>query len=178
MVREWPMMKFKLFTAIVCLSFLLVPSLSFSQPPERRHGPGMMHRRGGPQCLRASDLNLSLDQMKELELIQQSFYREAQPIRTELLSKYLELKEFLTDPIIKIESIHAKNAEIILLQSKLEERTIHYLLKVRTLLTQEQLGIWCPEQEFPHSRRMMPGPGPMGPMGPPKPYPKEGAGKE
>ncbi len=87
-------------------------------------------------CLRASDLNLSSDQMKELELIQQSFYRESHPIRTELFSKYLELKEFLTDPIIKIESIRAKNAEIILLQSKLEERAIHYLIKVRALLTQ------------------------------------------
>jgi hypothetical protein len=137
-----------------------------------------MHRRGESACPRASDLTLSPDQVKELELIQQSFYREAHPIRTELLSKYLELKEFLTDPIIKIESIQAKNAEIILLQSKLEERAIHYLVKVRALLTQEQLKLWCPEQEFPHSRRMMPGPGPMGPMGPPKPYPQEPPRKE
>jgi len=170
-------MKLKSLVLIFVFLFLFV-SPSFSQPPERRHGPGMMHRRGGSPCLRACDLNLSSDQMKELELIQQSFYREAQPIRTELLSKYLELKEFLTNPIIKIESIHAKNTEIILLQSKLEEKSVHYLIKVRALLTQEQLGIWCPEQEFPYSRRMMPGPGPMGPMGPPKPYPKEGAGKE
>jgi hypothetical protein len=116
--------------------------------------------------------------MKELDLIQQFFYREAHPIRTELLSKYLELKEFLTNPIIKTESIQAKNAEIILLQSKLEEGAIHYLIKVRALLTQEQLKNWCPEQEFPHSRRMMPGPGPMGPMGPPKPYPQEPPRKE
>lgn len=164
----------------VLLSLCLFVSPSFSQPPDKRHGPemGRMHRRGELPCPRASDLNLSSDQMKELELIQQSFYREASPIRTELFSKYLELKDFLTDPIIKIESIRAKNAEIILLQSKLEERAIHYLIKVRTLLTQEQLRIWCPEQEFLHSRRMMPGPGPMGPMGPRKPYPKEGPGKE
>ena len=139
---------------------------------------GRMHRRGEPQCFRASDLGLSPDQVKELELIQQSFYREAQPIRTELFSKYLELKEFLTNPIIKIESIQAKNAEIILLQSKLEERAIHYLIKVRALLTQEQLKVWCPEQEFPQSRRMMPGPMPMGPMGPRKPYPPEAPRKE
>jgi hypothetical protein len=137
------------------------------------HGPGMMHRRGGPPCFTASDLNLSPDQMKELDLIRQSFYREAQPIRSELFSRYLELKEFLTNPITKIESIHAKNAEVILLQSKLEEKAINYLIKVRALLTEEQLRTWCPEREFPQSRRMMPGPGPMGPMGPPKPYPQE-----
>ena len=170
-------MKFKLFAWNVCLSSLLVASISFSQP-KMEHGPGMMHRRGGPPCLRASDLNLSPDQMKELDLIRQSFYREAQPIRSELFSKYLELKEFLTDPIIKIESIHAKNAEIILLQSKSEEKVISYLINVRALLTAEQLKIWCPEQEFPQSRRMMHGPGPMGPMGPPKPYPQEEPRKE
>jgi len=172
-------MKPKCFFLVFLFLFLFI-SPSFSQPSEKGHGPGMgrMHRRGEPSCLRASDLNLSPNQMKELELIQQSFYREAYPIRTELFSKYFELKEFLINPTIKIESIHAKNAEIILLQSKLEERTIHYLIKVRALLTQEQLKIWCPEQEFPQSRRMMPGPGHLGPMGPPKPYPQEPPRKE
>ena len=176
----WAAVKFKVLALILCLLLLLFLSPSFSQPSDTRYGPGMgkMHRRGESPCFRASDLNLSPDQMKELELIQQSFYREAHPIRTELFSKYLELKEFLTNPIIKIESIHAKNAEIILLQSKLEERAIHYLIKVRALLTQEQLRIWCPEQEFPHSRRMMPGPGQMGPMVPRKSPPPEGTKKE
>ncbi|MGQ9645334.1 MAG: Spy/CpxP family protein refolding chaperone [Thermodesulfobacteriota bacterium] len=159
------------------LSFLLVASPAFSQSGTP-YGPGMMHRRGAPPCFRASDLNLSPDQMKELEVIQQSFYREAHSIRTELFSKYLELKEFLTNPIIKIESIQAKNAEIIQLQSKLEERVIHYLIKVRALLTQEQLKIWCPEQEFPQSRRLMSGPMPRGPMRPTKPYPPEAPGRE
>jgi hypothetical protein len=177
--NRWAIMKSKSLVLVFLFLFLFI-SPSFSQPPEKRYGPGRgrMHRRGESPCPRASDLNLSSDQMKELELIQQSFYREAYPIRTELFSKYLELKEFLTDPIIKTDSIHAKNAEIILLQSKLEERTIQYLIKVRTLLTQEQLRIWCPEQEFPYSRRMMPGPGPMGPMSPPKAYPQEAPRKE
>jgi len=172
-------MKSKSLILIFLFLFLFI-SPSFSQPREKGqdHGMGRMHRRGETPCLRACDLNLSSDQMKELELIQQSFYREAQPIRTELFSKYLELREFLTNPIIKIESIHAKNAEIILLQSKLEEKSIHYLIKVRALLTQEQLRIWCPEQEFPQSRRMMPGPGPMGPMSPRKPSPQEPPRKE
>jgi hypothetical protein len=172
-------MNSKPFVLVFLFLFLFI-SPSFSQPSEKGHGPGMgrMHRRGETPCLRASDLNLSPDQMKELELIQQSFYRESHPIRTELFSKYFELKEFLTNPIIRIESIHAKNAEIILLQSKLEERAILYLIKVRALLTQEQLKIWCPEQEFPHSRRMMPGPAPMGPMGPPRPYPQGPPRKE
>jgi hypothetical protein len=162
-------MKFKLL--ICLLSLLFFPALSFSQPTGMGHRPGtgMMHRRGEPPCFRASDLDLSLDQMKELELVQQSFYRDTQLLRTELFSKYFELKEYLTNPMTKIESIQTKNSEIILLQSKLEEKTIHYLIKVRALLTQEQLRAWCPEQEFPPLRRMMHGPGLMGPMPPRRP---------
>jgi hypothetical protein len=170
-IEWWPKMEFKLLISLLSLSLLFSPSLSFSQPPGMGHPPGMgmMHRRGEPPCFRASDLDLSPDQMKELELIQQSFFRDTQLLRAELFSKYFELKEYLTNPIIKIESIQAKNSEIILLRSKLEERTIHYLIKVRALLTQEQLKVWCPEQEFPTLRRMMRGPGLMGPMPPRRP---------
>jgi Spy/CpxP family protein refolding chaperone len=166
-------MKFELLISLLSLSLLFSPSLSVSQPfppgMEHRPGMGMMHRRGESPCFRASDLDLSPDQMKELELLQQSFYRDTQPLRTELFSKYFELKESLTNPVTKIESIQAKNSEIILLQSKLEEKTIQYLIKVRALLTQEQLKVWCPEQEVPPLRRMMHGPGLMGPMPPRKP---------
>jgi hypothetical protein len=176
---RWPIMKSK-FLVLIFLSLFLFIAPSFSQPPDTKYGPGMgrMHRRGDSPCFRASELNLSPDQMKELDLIHQAYFREAQPLRTELFSKYLELKEYLTNPIIKMESIHAKNSEIIQLQSKLEEKAIYYLIKVRVLLTQEQLRIWCPEQEFPLYRRTMHGPGLMGPLPPRKSPPPEGTKKE
>jgi hypothetical protein len=58
------------------------------------------------------------------------------------------------------------------LQSELDEKTIDYLIKLRNLLTQEQLKSWCPEREFPFFREMMQGPGPMSPMHPRK-HPSE-----
>jgi hypothetical protein len=176
---RWAIMKSK-FLVLIFLSLFLFISHSFSQPAGPKYGPGMgkMPRRGDSPCLRASELNLSPDQMKELEFIHQAYFRETQPLRTELFSKYLELKEFLTNPTIKMESIHAKNAEIIQLQSRLEERSIYYLIKVRALLTQDQLKVWCPEQEFPLFRRMMHGPGQMGPMVPRKPPSQEVPRKE
>ena len=171
----------KLVTILISISFLiLLSSTSFPQSSGARFGQEMRmkQRRGDGPCLRASDLNLTPDKMKELDFIQQAFFREVQPLRTELFSKYLELKEFLTNPAVKIESIHAKNLEIIELQSKLEEKIIQYLIKVRALLTQEQLKIWCPEQEFSLSRRMMHGPGQIGPMPPRKPPFQEAPRKE
>lgn len=124
----------------------------------------------GP-CWRASDLDLSQEQRKNLELIQQVFFREAQALRAQLFTKRLELRELLVSPAAKIESIRAKNLEIIELQSRHEEKAVEYLIKVRNLLAPEQLQKWCPEQEFPAFRQMMHGPGSAGPMHPRKVFP-------
>jgi Spy/CpxP family protein refolding chaperone len=125
---------------------------------------GMRKWRGEPTCWKASDLDLSQEQRKSLELIQQAYFREAQLLRAQLFTRRLELRELLTSPTIKIESIRAKNSEIIELQSREEERSVEYLVKVRNLLTPEQLRKWCPEREFPAFRHRMYGSGPMGPM--------------
>jgi Spy/CpxP family protein refolding chaperone len=152
-------MKIKIKTLIFCFLILFATTSSFSQPS----GKGMKKWRGEGPCWGASELNLSQEQRKSLDLIQQTYFREAQFIRTQLFTKRLELREFLINPTIKIESIRVKYFEIIELQSKQEEKAIEYLIKVRNLLTLEQLQNWCPEQEFPAFRQMMYGPGPMGP---------------
>jgi len=160
-------MKVKIPIFIFCFLFIFATSPSFSQPP----GMGMRKWRGEHPCWRASDLDLSQEQRKTLELIQQAYFREAQLLRAQLFTRRLELRELLTSPTMKMESIRAKNSEINDLQSKQEERSLEYLIKVRNLLTPEQLQQWCPEQEFPPFRQMMYGTGPMGPMHPRKTFP-------
>ena len=152
-------MKSKIRILIYCFLLISAASPSFSQPP----GMGMRTWRGEAPCWRASDLDLSQEQRKNLELIQQAYFREAQLLRAQLFTRRLELRELLIGPTIKIESVRAKNSEIIELQSKEEERSVEYLVKVRNLLTPEQLRKWCPEQEFPAFRHRMYGTGPMHP---------------
>jgi Spy/CpxP family protein refolding chaperone len=152
-------MKIKIKILIFCFLFILTASFSFSQPS----GMGMKKWKGEGLCCRASELNLSQEQRKSLDLVQQTYFREAQLIRAQLFTKRLELREFLINPTIKMESIRVKSLEITELQSKQEEKAIEYLIKVRNLLTLEQLQNWCPEQEFPALRQMMYGTGPMGP---------------
>lgn len=118
--------------------------------------------KGDTPCWRASDVGLTAEQMKTLILIQQVYFRDTFLLRTELFSKQLELREFLTNPSTKMETIRTKHGEIAEIMSKLEEKAIDYLIKVRGLLTQEQLKGWCPDQEFPIFRRMIYRPGPMG----------------
>ncbi len=138
---------------------LLIFSLFFflHAPPSSSQPMGRPWKKGTP-CWRASELNLSLEQRRQLESIQQVFLRETQRIRVELFSKRLEFRELLINPSIKIEAVRSKYLEMEGLQSKLEEKVVEYLIQVRTLLTEDQIKNWCPEEEFAVYRPMGHGP--------------------
>ncbi len=165
------MKKAKLVIPILCLLFLFPASFSWGQPSGVRMGPGMemRHWRGENRCWKASDLDLSPDRARSLEVIRRDFLRETRSLRIDLFSRRLELKDLLTSSSAKIESIQAKTSEIIHIQSVIEEKTTDYLVKVRALLTQEQVKNWCPDQEFPPMHGMMQRPEPMGPLFPGRP---------
>jgi len=118
----------------------------------------MHHWRGEKRCWKALELDLSSEQRKGLETLNQTFSEESYLLRTELFSKRLEFREWLTNPAIKTEILRVKQTEIVELQSKLEAMTLDHLHRIRNLLTSEQLRRWCPEREFPHAGRMMHGP--------------------
>jgi Spy/CpxP family protein refolding chaperone len=133
----------------------------------------MRHWREENRGYRASELNLSPEQAKELDIIQQAHFRETQLLRAHLLSKRIELREFLKNQTTRIEAIRSKYSEINELESRFEEKVIEYLIKVRNLLTPEQLRSWNPEEEFPLFRRTMRGFEPFGPMHPRRSPPLE-----
>jgi Spy/CpxP family protein refolding chaperone len=160
-------LRLKIILLMFFIFFSVIPP-SFSQPGGMRLRPGKGAWHEESLCWKALDLNLSQDQMKDHDLIQQGYLRETQLLRAQLLLKRLELREFLTNSNVKIEAIRSKYAEINQLQSRLEEKVIEYLVKVRNILAPEQLKNWCPELEFPSIRGIPHGPGPMGPMGPRK----------
>ena len=166
-------LKFHLLPSFLVLILFSAPA--FSQPPEFRMGPGMemRHWREENRGYRASELNLSPERAKELDIIQQAHFREIQRLRAQLLSKRIELREFLRNHTTRVEAIRSKCLEINELESRFEERTIEYLIKVRNLLTPEQLRSWNPEEEFPLFRQMMRGVEPLGPMHPRRSPPME-----
>ncbi len=152
---------------------IFITSPSFSQPSGMKPSPemGMKHWRGENRGWRASELNLSADQARDLSLIQQTYYQEIQLLRAQLFSKRLELREFLRNPTVKIESIRSKYHEFTEIQSRFDEKVAEYLIKVRHLLAPEQIRNWNPEEEFTSFQPMMHGPNPMGPMRPRKNLP-------
>ena len=168
-------MKFKFRLVLSFFLLILFSPPAFSQPSGMRMGPGteMRHWREENRGYRASELNLSPEQAKELDIIQQAHFRETQPLRAQLLSKRIELREFLKNQTTRIEAIRSKYSEINELESRFEEKAIESLLNVRNLLTPEQLRNWNPEEEFPLFRRMMRGVEPLGPMHPRRSPPLE-----
>jgi len=169
------MMKSKNKILFFIFIFLLPILPSFAQSPEIKpySSKGMRQWRKEVRCWKASELNLSFEQTKGLDLIQQTYLRETQTLRTQLFAKRFELRELLTNPTIKTDSIRPKYLEMAEIQSKLEEKAMEYLIKVRNLLTQDQLHFWCPEQEFPLFHRMIHGMGPRGPIQPKRPLQSE-----
>lgn len=161
-------MKFKIIFFTVILIFL-IPYSSHAQPM----GMGMMHGRKEARCWKASDFPLSPEQTKGLSHLQQTYLQETQLLRAQLITKRLELRELLTNPSVKMESIRLKYNEIVETQFKIEEKAIEYLMKVRGLLTNDQLKSWCPEEELPLSQRRMPPHRPMRSMHPMSPKPPE-----
>ncbi len=164
-------MKFKIIILFYLISIFIVTH-SFSQPSDMKHhsATGMMHFRREARCQRAFELNLSTEQMKKLKLIQQTYFRETQPLRNELFTKRFEIREILTNPTINTESIRPRYFEITEIYSKLEEKAIEYLINIRNILTEEQIRNWCPEKEFPLYQMMLHGHRAIGPI---KPLPPE-----
>ena len=150
-------MKLKIHILTFFLLFAFTTTAALSQS-----GTGMRRWRGESQCSRASELNLSREQRNTLNLLQRTYFREAQLLRLEIFTKNVELRELLTNPSVRVETIRGKTSEIAELQSKQEEKGLEYLIKVRNVLSPDQLKTWCPEQEFPYFRQMMPGRRPMG----------------
>jgi len=68
------------------------------------------------------------------------------PLRNELFSKRLELREFLTDPNVKAESIQLKNTEVLALESKIGDREVDYLIKVRSSSPRNSLRTGVPSR--------------------------------
>src|SRR4030043_755658 len=103
-----PMMKSTIILLFTSFFFaILLTSPSFPQGSGMRHGPGMGMRpwKGEGPCWNASELNLSQEQRKGLDLIQQTYFQDTQLIRAQLFTKRLELRELLVNPAVKIDSI-------------------------------------------------------------------------
>ena len=94
---------------------------------------------GQAACWKSSDLALTEEQTKALEGLQRDYMAEAMPLRRELMSLRFELRHLIRDPNVQSKVLFDRQKKISDLQVKLDNLSLSYQIKARSMLTKEQL---------------------------------------
>jgi Spy/CpxP family protein refolding chaperone len=122
----------------VALFFLPYPFACAQWPVQR----GMGSVQGHPPCWLPEDLHMTAEQMEKLKSIQGSYLNDITSLRNDLLNKRYELKRLILDPTSNADDIRAKQQEVFVLETQIQEKQIDYQLKVREILTPQQFRLW------------------------------------
>jgi len=90
-------------------------------------------------CWESSTFALTEAQKKTLETLRRAYMAEASPIRTGLFASKIELRHLLLDPNVQPQALFNQQRKISALQAKLEELSLSYQIKARSIFTKEQL---------------------------------------
>jgi Spy/CpxP family protein refolding chaperone len=100
-------------------------------------------------CLSLQEIKFSDEQEKVVKKIAHIRTEKILSLRSQHMTKSLELKALLRDPHAGEETIRSKNGETEMLQVKLQKELIDYLLEMRRVMTPDQVRAWCPLDEMP-----------------------------
>jgi len=138
--RERPFQSRGIIFALV-LFFLILFDIqpSKGQPPFYPQNKSMWRMGGQGACWQSSDLALIETQTKALEGLQRDYTVEAMPMRRELMSIRYELRHLIRDPNVQSKVLFDRQKKISDLQVKLDNLSLSYQIKARSILTKEQL---------------------------------------
>lgn len=104
----------------------------------RAGGGGGMNGMGGPIDLRP--LNLSEEQRQKIQAMRNTTAENVRQVRTSLRSLRGQMKDMMFDPKATDTQIREKRREVRALQDKMDELLVNDFLKMRAVLTKEQLS--------------------------------------
>jgi len=88
---------------------------------------------------RASKLGLTAEQKEKIANLKLSFKEETLDLRTELTRKRLEIQKLLLEESPDLTTVYALVDEMAPIQAEIQKKTIEFRLKLKSLLTEEQL---------------------------------------
>ncbi|MGB9629828.1 MAG: Spy/CpxP family protein refolding chaperone, partial [Thermodesulfobacteriota bacterium] len=91
-------------------------------------------------CLKSLSSLLTEEQLNTLRDLQNSFYKEAAPIRRELFILNIEFRQLVSDPKVDPKVLFNRQKKILELQSKYEHLSLSYQMRARSIFTEEQLN--------------------------------------
>jgi YesN/AraC family two-component response regulator len=110
-----------------------------AQPPFHHKDKPMLRMDGQDSYWRFSDLGLTEDQKKTLESLQRAYASEALPLRMKLMSSRFELRHLIRDPNVQSKLLFDRQKKISELQARLDDLSLSYQIKARSIFTKEQL---------------------------------------
>ena len=96
-------------------------------------------RMGGQETWKSSDLALTGAQKKILESLQCAYASETLPLRLELMSLRFELRHLIRDQNVQPKVLLDRQRKISKLQARLDDLSLSYQIKARSIFTKEQL---------------------------------------
>jgi len=123
------------------LFFFLLTTLniqhSLAQPSFSKQDRAIFRMGGEGVCGQIP--SLTEEQTKALETLQQAYIAEAMPLRKDLTVLRLELGYLVRDPNVQRKVLFDRQKKISELRAKLEDLSLSYLIKARSIFTKEQL---------------------------------------
>lgn len=128
----------KLLVAVLGITVLATSGLALAQGWGR--GPGMGPGAGGGMAFGpcAANLNLSAEQIKEMQDLRAKHFNETAAIREKLYAKHTELRSLWAQKDPNQAEIMTKQKEANELRAELQEMGIKHRLQARGILTPEQ----------------------------------------
>jgi hypothetical protein len=126
--------------ALICYLLIIFGApVSKAQPPFHPQSKPMLRMDGQNDCWESADLGLTEAQGKALEGLQRVYALEALPLRIELMSLTFELRYLVRDPNVQSKLLFDRQKKISELQAKLDDLSLSYQIKARSIFTKEQL---------------------------------------
>jgi Spy/CpxP family protein refolding chaperone len=140
------MRKNLVITGIILVAFFWAALCARIAQSMSDSGPACSRR----DCVPVEDLNLTGEQRAAIERVDQDYSNQIIMVRNELMSKRFELQFLLRDPQVNEEMIHAKGRKISELQDRYLTLMIDHQIKIRAVLSPEQVQSWCATHDFVH----------------------------
>jgi Spy/CpxP family protein refolding chaperone len=130
-----------IFLGIALISAFFLTSSVIAQGYGMGRGMGGWGCGWGPgTCWSFGIPNLTAEQSAKMTDLQKSFIEDASKLRSELAVKRIEFDQLLAQTQPNTEEVMAKQKELTQLQSQLQQKCLSNQLKMRKILSEEQLS--------------------------------------
>jgi len=137
---EYSLLQCGVFTMLILSLFALFAiQMSVAQERSPKLDKPSLRMDSQGTCWESSSFGLTEAQKEALETLRRAYMVEAIPIRTGLFGLRIELRHLLSDPNVQPQLLFDQQRKISALQAKLEELSLSYQVKARSIFTKEQL---------------------------------------